>query len=304
MTNDISRGDLLTEQINPLSKNIDQLTTDEIVSLFIQEDKKPQLALEKAHVEITTAIELIYKRILRGGRLFYIGSGTSGRLGILDAVECPPTFCTSPDLIQGVLAGGYHALIQSSESMEDSINQSIKDLKDRNFSKLDCLVGITAGGTTPYVISALNYAKQIQALSISVSCVTKKQSNISSDVDIRLLTGPELIAGSTRLKAGTATKMLLNIISTTIMIKRGKVYHNLMVDVQAKNQKLIDRSIRILIKVLRIDRKSANNLLIESGCSVKVAIVMCRLKIEKDVAESLLDQYGGNINLVLKNNLN
>ena len=217
------RGHLLTEQVNPKSECLDQLTTESLVTLFCEEDREPQRAVAAAIPELIQAVEAITDRLRSGGRLFYLGAGTSGRLGVLDAAECPPTFCSDPDLVQGVLAGGSAALLKSSEGLEDIEQAGQKDLEERDFSPADCLVGIAAGGTTPYVKGGLAYAKEINALAIAISCVPIEQAELPCSIDIRLLTGPELLTGSTRLKAGTATKMALNILSTCAMIRLGKV---------------------------------------------------------------------------------
>ncbi|WP_269622952.1 N-acetylmuramic acid 6-phosphate etherase [Prochlorococcus marinus] len=268
------RGHLITEQQNDNSENIHLYNTDKLVDVFIEEDLKPQLAIKYSKKNLVKSIDMIYNRLNNKGRLFYIGAGTSGRLAVLDASECPPTFCTSPDLVQAIIAGGYESLVKSSEQAEDNTEISIKELKDRKFTSNDCLIGITAGGTTPYVISSLEYAKKLGALTILITSVTKDQSNFSTDIDIRLITGPEIIAGSTRLKAATAAKMALNIISSGVMIKLGKVYKNRMIDLSVTNNKLLDRSIRILCDLLNIDRDAAIKLLEESRGSVKVSILM------------------------------
>ena len=270
----VNRGTLLTEKSNERSNNLDSISTSELVDIFVDEDKKPQQAVSKAKDNISKSIDEIYLKLKQGGRLFYIGAGTSGRLGVLDAAECPPTFCTSPDLVQGVIAGGFKALVESSENQEDDESSSINDLKKRGFSKIDCLVGITAGGTTPYVLSALDYCKRIGGLNILITCVPESDLILQYDIIIRLITGPELLTGSTRLKAATATKMTLNIISTGVMVKLGKVYKNKMIDVSISNSKLLDRSIRILIELLDINLEEAMNLLKISNGSTKKAILM------------------------------
>ncbi|BAY15232.1 hypothetical protein NIES21_10470 [Anabaenopsis circularis NIES-21] len=240
------RGHLLTEQVNPLSLNLDQLSALELVELFNSEDQKAVAAVAAAKVELAQAIERTAERLHQGGRLFYIGAGTSGRLGVLDAAECPPTFCTPPELVQGIIAGGAGALVRSSEDLEDRAQDGEAAIAQRQITQLDVVVGITAGGTTPFVHGALNAARQRGAVTIFIACVPKTQVSIDVDIDIRLLTGPEVLAGSTRLKAGTVTKLTLNILSTGVMVKLGKVYGNRMVDVAVTNQKLRDRALRIL----------------------------------------------------------
>ena len=229
---------ILTEQNNSISNDLDIKSTYEIVNIFTEADKEPQKAVEGAIPQIVKAIDEISLRLVSNGRLFYIGAGTSGRLGVMDASECPPTFCTNPDLVQGIIAGGVSSLTRSSESLEDFSELAITDLKDRNFTNRDVLIGITASGRTPYVIAALNHSRNINALTISISSVPECDSNLANDIDIRLISGPEVLAGSTRLKAGTATKMALNIISTAVMIKLGKVYGNRMIDLSVTNEKL------------------------------------------------------------------
>ena len=235
------RGELLTEKSNLRSHDLDILSTIDLVKIFSEEDKEPQKAVARSIPQITNAIESILIKLKEGGRLFYVGAGTSGRLGVLDAAECPPTFCTSPELIQGIIAGGQSALTKSSEGLEDSDNLAINDLKLSNITSVDCIVGISAGGTTRYVNSALSFANTLGSLTVSIACVPTEQVRMTSDIDIRLLTGPELLTGSTRLKAGTASKMALNMISTITMIRLGKVYKNKMIDLSITNEKLLDR---------------------------------------------------------------
>ncbi len=294
-SNNYDRGNLLTEKNNSNSEELDILNTNDLVKLFTQEDLKPQKAIFNSQLEITRAVDEITLRLDRGGKLFYIGAGTSGRLGVLDASECPPTFCTNPELVQGIIAGGYESLYKSSESIEDNNLISIHDLKNRNFSSNDCLIGITAGGTTPYVLSALKYSQSIGSLSIAIACVPTQEAFIPCDIDIRLITGPEIITGSTRLKAGTATKMALNIISSCVMIKLGKVYKNRMVDLSATNDKLIDRSIRILNDLTGLNRSSCRDLLRITDGSVKVALLVSFANIKKEDAKKILSENGGNL---------
>ncbi len=296
----VDRGHLTTEKVNLRSTNLDELSTNQLVNLFITEDLKPQKAVSLAEPQITNAVESIYKRLISGGKLYYLGAGTSGRLGVLDASECPPTFCTPPELVQGVIAGGYSSLYKSSEELEDNIYNSKNDLIDRGFSSTDCLVGITSGGTTPYVQSGLKYAKEIGALSIAIACVTKSEAPLPCDIDIRIITGPELITGSTRLKAGTATKMVLNIISSSVMIKMGKVYQNYMVDLSSTNSKLLDRSIRILQQILDISRQESLDLITSSEGSVKKSIVMYTLGVDLESASKLLLENNNNLRTVFR----
>ncbi len=256
-----------------------------------EEDKEVPLAVSRCLDVIAQAVDCISASIQKGGRLFYIGAGTSGRLGILDAYECPPTFGTDPSLVQAVLAGGSG--IQANEEAEDDQEQGAQDLQDRMLTSEDVVLGIAASGRTPYVIGALKYAKSIGAVAIALSC--NKESAISqiSDIAIEVLVGPEVLTGSTRLKSGTAQKMVLNMISTAAMIKQGKVYKNLMVDLQASNEKLRARSRRIVHLATGADNESITHCLELSGQSAKVAIVMLLGNVDADKAASLLEQADG-----------
>ncbi|MFB2645001.1 N-acetylmuramic acid 6-phosphate etherase [Raphidiopsis sp. BLCC-F218] len=295
MTNLQERGHLLTEQINPHSLNLDQLNALELVELFNSEDQKALSAIAGAKMELAAAIEQIAAKLHQGGRLFYIGAGTSGRLGVLDAAECPPTFCTPPDLVQGIIAGGAGALLRSSEGLEDLAEDGENAIIQHQVNSLDVVVGITAGGTTPYVHGALHGARQRGALTIFIACVPAQQVAVEADVDIRLLTGPEILAGSTRLKAGTATKLALNILSTGVMVKLGKVYGNRMVDVAVTNQKLHDRALRILRDLTDLSREAAETLLERSGKWVKLALLMHWKDLDKQEAQQLLAAHKGNL---------
>ena len=295
----LDRSNLLTETTNPKSENLDELTTNELVELFSKEDLEPQKAVANCATEITQAIDEIVIRLKKGGKLFYIGAGTSGRIGVLDASECSPTFCVPRDLVQGIIAGGYKSLYESSEELEDDNQLPIEELQHRNFNSNDCLLGISAGGTTPFVHSALTYAKTLNSLTIFISCVPYTQVSKSADVDIRLLTGPELISGSTRLKAGTATKMALNTISSSVMIKLGKVYKNQMVDVCATNLKLVDRSLRIINNLIDLGRQEAALLLEKSEGSVKVALLMYLANINIEEAKQSLAANNDNLRQAL-----
>lgn len=297
----MNRGHLLTEQINPASVNLDQLSPLEIVDLFNQEDRKTLDAIASARQEIAKTIEITAQQLSKGGRLFYIGAGTSGRLGVLDAAECPPTFCTPPEMVQGILAGGKDALVKSSEALEDRREDGAKAIIDHRITNLDVVVGITAGGTTPYVHGALQEAKNRGAVTIVIACVPREQVPISADIDIRLLTGAEILAGSTRLKAGTATKMALNIISTGVMVQLGKVYGNRMIDVSVTNSKLEDRALRIITDLTGLDREKAKILLTASGSKVKLALLMHWTNTSKAEAETLLAQNNGNLRKSMNN---
>ena len=285
------RGHLLTEQSNQRSSSLDQLDTLALVELFADEDRRPQEAVAAVAPALAQAVDDVADRLRAGGRLFYIGAGTSGRLGVLDAAECPPTFCSDPQQVQGVLAGGSAALLRSSEGLEDIEAAGRADLEERGFSTKDCLVGIAAGGTTPYVRGGLAFAKSIGALAIAMACVPTEQAPLPCDIDIRLLTGPELLTGSTRMKAGTATKLALNTLSTAVMVKLGKVYGNRMVDVAASNSKLVDRSLRILRDLAGVERERGLTLLEEAGGSVKLALLMAAAGLSVDQAKALLQQH-------------
>lgn len=293
------RGYLLTEQINPNSQNLDELTTLELVDLFNQEDRQTIQAIANTRQELARAIDLTSKSLKSGGRLFYIGAGTSGRLGVLDAAECPPTFCTPPELVQGIIAGGASALLKSSEGLEDHKEDGASVIAERNITAVDVVVGIMAGGTTPYVHGALAEAKRLGATTISLSCVPAEQVEIIADVDIRLLTGPEILTGSTRLKAGTVTKMALNILSTGTMVKLGKVYGNRMIDVAVTNLKLHDRALRILQDLTNLNREEAGFLLEKSGRRVKLALLMHWSGLDSEICDRLLNEHQGNLRAAL-----
>ena len=294
------RGHLLTEQANPLSRDLDQLSTDALVQLFCEEDRRPQEAVAVAAPALAAAIDAIAVRLSQGGRLFYLGAGTSGRLGVLDAAECPPTFCSPPELVQGVLAGGAPALLRSSEGLEDLETAGQADLEARGFSGADVLVGIAAGGTTPYVHGGLRHARSLGALAIALACVPADQVPMPADLEIRLITGPELLTGSTRLKAGTATKMALNILSTGVMVRLGKVYGNRMVDVAVTNSKLEDRALRILADLAGVDRSNGAELLAETGGSVKLALLMAKAGISSAEARTCLNLHGQSLRQALQ----
>lgn len=295
------RGYLLTEQNNPNSQNLDQLTPLELVDLFNQEDQNLIRAIAAAREPIAEAIEKIAQSIRNGGRLFYIGAGTSGRLGVLDAAECPPTFCSPPEMVQAILAGGEAALLRSSEAMEDRPEDGAAAMEDRQVSANDVVVGITAGGTTPYVHGALHEANQRQATTIFMACVPPDQFQIDVDVDIRLLVGPEILAGSTRLKSGSVTKLALNILSTGAMVQLGKVYGNRMVDVSVTNSKLLDRSLRILSDLTGLSRPEAATLLEQSNNKVKTALMMHWSGLNAVDSEKRLAQKQGNLRQAVNN---
>lgn len=299
MENLEKRGYLLTEQVNPNSQNLDQLTSLELVELFNQEDYKTLEAIAQAKEALAQAIDLTSASLQKGGRLFYIGAGTSGRLGVLDAAECPPTFCTPPEMVQGIIAGGAGALIRSSEDLEDKSEDGASAIAQRHITELDVVVGITAGGTTPYVLGALQAAKQRGATTIYISCVPVEQVKVEADVDIRLIVGAEILAGSTRLKAGTVTKMALNIISTGVMVKLGKVYGNRMIDVAVTNRKLHDRALRILEDLTNLNRQEAGYLLEKSARRVKLALLMHWSGLDATEGDRLLKENQGDLRQAL-----
>ena len=291
----VELGRIKTEEVNDNTKNIDKLSTLELVKLINDEDKMVAYAVEEEIVSISLAVDLIYESIKQGGRLIYLGAGTSGRLGILDAVECPPTYGTDPELVQGIIAGGVSAIIKAIEGAEDSLTMAEDDLKDINFNEKDILVGIAASGRTPYVIGGIHYARSIGAKTISVTCCPGSELNQITDVAIAPRTGAEVITGSTRMKAGTAQKLVLNILSTSTMIKLGKVYGNLMVDVKASNEKLVERTVSIVRAVTAVTDDKAREILAQSEYSAKLAIVMIQYNITKEEAEAALITAQGRI---------
>lgn len=289
------RGHLLTEQANPRSADLDQLSALELVDLFNQEDQRTLTAIAAAREPLALAIEATAQGLRRGGRLFYVGAGTSGRLGVLDAAECPPTFCTPPELVQGIIAGGANALVKSSEGLEDVAADGAAAIAQRAVQPHDIVVGITAGGTTPYVRGAIAAARDRGATTVFIACVPADQVPTEADIDIRLLVGPELLAGSTRLKAGTVTKMALNILSTGVMVRLGKVYGNRMVDVAVTNTKLRDRALRILCDLTDLDRAAAAALLDRSQQQVKLALMMHLGDLDAAAAAQRLEEHQGHL---------
>ncbi len=297
---------LPTESRNPASEHIDQISTLDMLRIINEEDARVAAAVAAELPHIAKAVDAIAARFERGGRLFYIGAGTSGRLGVLDASECPPTFSVPPTLVQGLMAGGDEALRKSSEATEDIPEQGAADLTAAGFGQSaggigtpDTLVGIAASGRTPYVIGAMRHAKSLGALTISLTCVPGSQMAAIADIAIAPVTGPEILTGSTRLKAGTATKLVLNMLSTGVMIKTGAVYGNLMVNVQPTNAKLVDRAQRIIAAATGVDMVTAARLLEESG-SVKTAIAMQKLSLDRAAAEAKLKASHGRLAAALQ----
>ena len=291
---------LITEQRNPNSMNVDSLSALEIVQLMNQEDKQVPLAIEKCLPQIAQAVECIVAAFQQGGRLVYIGAGTSGRLGVLDASECPPTFGVLPEMVKGIIAGGERALRHPIEGAEDSKSQAVVDLQTIQFSSKDVLVGIAASGRTPYVISALEYAKSLG--SVTVSIASNPNSAMANIVDIAIDTvvGPEVLTGSSRLKSGTAQKLVLNMLTTASMILMGKCYQNLMVDVQASNEKLKARAIRIVMQATDCDKALAEETLKQADQNAKLAIMMILSGLDRAQAEALLEKHQGKLQLALE----
>ena len=290
---------LLTEQVNPASREIDRLSTSDMLRVMNSEDQEVPGAVQREIPAIAEAVDRIVNALRAGGRLFYIGAGTSGRLGVLDAAECPPTFQVSPDLVQAMIAGGDSALARASEANEDDPASGRRDLLSRGFSRHDALVGIAASGRTPYVLGAVAAAREIGAVTIGLSCTPDSELARSAEIAITPLVGAEVIAGSTRMKAGTATKLVLNMISTAVMIRLGHVYGNLMVNVQPKNTKLKDRARRIIAEAAGVSYERAADLLETAGGNVKTAIVMERLSLDRTAAEARLAGAGGQISAAL-----
>ena len=291
---------LITEQRNPNSMHVDSLSALEIVQLMNEEDKQVPLAIEKCLPQIAQAVECIVAAFQQGGRLVYIGAGTSGRLGVLDASECPPTFGVSPEMVKGIIAGGERALRHPIEGAEDSKTHAVVDLQTIQFSSKDVLVGIAASGRTPYVIGALEYAKSLG--SVTVSIASNPNSAMANIVDIAIDTvvGPEVLTGSSRLKSGTAQKLVLNMLTTTSMILMGKCYQNLMVDVQASNEKLKARAIRIVMQATDCDKTLAEETLKLADQNAKLAIMMILSGLDRAQAEALLEKHHGKLQLALK----
>jgi N-acetylmuramic acid 6-phosphate etherase len=298
----VSREHFPTEAANPKSAELDTLDAGAAFDVMNAEDAGIAQAVRAAKGEIVRAIELITERLARGGRLFYIGAGTSGRLGVLDASECPPTFCSDPAQVQGLIAGGNAALTNSIEGAEDDRALGGREIEQRQVGAQDVVVGIAAGGTTPYVHGALESAKKRGAATVFLACVPRELAPDSADISIRVVTGPEVLAGSTRLKAGSATKMVLNMLTTLSMARLGKVYGNLMVDVAARgNAKLWQRGIGLVARIVECDRARAEQLLTAADGSVKVAALMGRRKIDAHAARLLLEHEHGSLRRALGN---
>lgn len=286
-------GVLETEQINPRTRSLDQVSTRELVELLQHENRQVAAAVDSTLDEVSALVDLISDRLARGGRLFYVGAGTSGRLGVLDASECPPTFGVEPDLVQGIIAGGTTALTSSIEGAEDEPEFGSHDLVERGVGPLDVVVGIAASGRTPYVIGALVAARSVGAVTAAVVNVSHSRLAQYADITIAAVTGPEALTGSTRLKAGTAQKLVLNLLTTAAMVRLGKVYGNLMVDVRAVNAKLRDRAARIVVAATNVSREQAEISLEEANWQVKPAIVMLLANVTAEEAHERLTRAKG-----------
>lgn len=290
----------LTERRNPRSATIDTASALEIVDLIGAEDASVPAAVAAARTDIARSVDLIEAGFRAGGRLLYVGAGTSGRLGVLDAAECPPTFGTPPDMVVGIIAGGLPALVRSIEGAEDDVNAGIGEMDARRVGEKDVVVGIAASGTTPFVRAALSRAQTLGARTVLVSCSEPPALlRETCDVCVTVLVGPEIVTGSTRMKAGTATKLVLNTLTTGAMIRLGKTYGNLMVDLRAWNDKLVDRSERIVMETTGLDRERAREVLEASDGQVKTAIVMARRGVSRDEADRLLAEHQGRLRVVV-----
>ena len=291
---------IATEQRNPNTMNIDTLSTLDMVKLINQEDHRVADAVGEVTDKIAQAVDVIAEKLAAGGRLIYCGAGTSGRLGILDAVECPPTYSTDPETVQALMAGGYGAIFKAVEGAEDSKELGVEDMKNIHFCQKDVLVGIAASGRTPYVRGCMEYAKQLDAPTVAVTCCPGSELDQFADIGIAPAPGPEVVTGSTRMKSGTAQKMVLNMLSTGAMIKLGKVYGNLMVDVKPSNEKLIRRCVTIVCSAAECTEAEATKALEECDYRPKVAIVMVLRGVNADTACAMLQKAEGRIAKVLE----
>jgi N-acetylmuramic acid 6-phosphate etherase len=288
-----SLGNLTTEQVNKNSSHIDICSTNRILELINDEDINVPLIVKKVITNIEKAVDIIFEKLKKGGRLFYVGAGTSGRMGILDASECPPTYGTDPELVQGIIAGGYEAVFRAVEGAEDNEALGRQVIYDKNITESDVIVGITASGQAPFVLGVIREAKKIGAVTIGISNNYDSQLKNEADLEITPIVGPEVVMGSTRMKAGTSQKLVLNMITTAVMIKLGKVYKNLMVDLKPTNKKLTDRCIRIVMYATGVAYETAEDFLNRSGYSPKLAIVMIETGCSSEVCEKLLNDADG-----------
>lgn len=296
----IDLSKLTTEQRNPYSMQIDSVSTLDMLKIINEEDKKVPIAVGKVLPQIAEAVDVIATAMQHGGRLFYIGAGTSGRLGILDAVECPPTYSTEPELVQGLIAGGVSAIFKAKEGAEDDLTLAQKDLEQAGFNEKDVLVGIAASGRTPYVIGGLKFANRIGAKTIAVSCSEGSEIASIAQIAITPIVGPEVVTGSTRMKAGTAQKLVLNMLSTGTMIKLGKVYGNLMVDVKTSNKKLEERARRIVMEATGCTRDEAIAALAQADGKAKLAILLELTHCTADEGKTLLAKAQGRLGTALQ----
>lgn len=294
---------LQTEQSNPQYDRLDVSSTGAILQMMNEADQTVPMAVAKVLPDVERAVELIIRAFSSGGRLFYVGAGTSGRLGVLDAAECPPTFSTSPIMVQGLIAGGRDAMFEAVEDAEDSWTSANDDLVAVQLRANDVIVGISASGRTPYVLGALTYAREVGCSTISLSCNADSAIGKLADVAIEVDTGAEVLAGSTRLKAGTAEKLVLNMLSTASMVRMGKVYRNLMVDMKVTNEKLLDRARRIVMSAADVDDETAEQALADAEGHVKTAILMARKSVDKIVARNMLDAANGFLRIALEEDL-
>jgi N-acetylmuramic acid 6-phosphate etherase len=291
---------IATEQRNPNTMNIDALSTLDMIKLINSEDYRVAEAVTLVTDKIAEAVDVIADRLSKGGRLIYCGAGTSGRLGILDAVECPPTYSTEPEMVQGLIAGGYPAIFKAVEGAEDSKELGVQDMKGINFAAGDVLVGVAASGRTPYVLGCMEYARELGAATVSVTCCPGSVLDTFADIGIAPAPGPEVVTGSTRMKSGTAQKMVLNMLSTGAMIKLGKVYGNLMVDVKPSNEKLVRRCVTIVCAATECDEATATAALEQCEYRPKIAIVMVLMGVDAEEAKALLSKADGRIAKVLE----
>jgi len=294
-------SNLATEQRNPNSKDIDELSTIEILKIINEEDKKVPLAVEKELPYIEKAVEEIVKAIKKGGRLLYFGAGTSGRLGVVDAAECPPTFGTPPEMVQGFIAGGEAAMFVAQEGAEDFEENGAKDIDLANVTNNDVVCGIAASRRTPYVIGAIKRAKELGATTLYITCTPRKSFNIEEvDIPICPYVGPEVVMGSTRMKSGTAQKLVLNMLTTTSMVRLGKTYENMMIDLQMTNKKLVERSKRIVMMITGVDYDKATKYLEEANYHVKTALVMILAEVNLEEAKQRLEKADGFVRKAIK----
>ncbi|MFT9497971.1 N-acetylmuramic acid 6-phosphate etherase [Anaerosolibacter sp.] len=297
---EIDLDKLATEERNPATMDIDRVSTLEMVKMINNEDKKVVAAVEKELESIAAAVDVIAVRLEDGGRLIYIGAGTSGRLGVLDASECPPTFGVDPTMVQGIIAGGDMAIRTSVEGAEDDMEEAIHQLKEIGLNHMDVLVGIAASGRTPYVVGALQYGRKVGAATISVSCSPDSEIAKAAEVSITPVVGPEAITGSTRMKAGTAQKMVLNMLSTGAMVRLGKVYENYMIDVQALNEKLVERCKKIVMEVTGVSKDVASATLEDTDYDVKLAIFLIKTGLDIEIGQKILNEHKGRLGSALE----